>query len=456
MQKAWPDVLESRLDGFCHYGFLLLLIWPPLAFGAVHPWAFATLEIHIALLVIAWMLRAVISRQPLLTTAWTGTKMVLWCTRLSLLCFIAILALQLLPLSPDLLYHLSRPTYDIYHLFHPNWPHTPVPLSLHPYATTLGLMKAFAYMGLFAFTIDHLRTQRHIRQAIWVITLTAAIVALLGICQHFAGLSAIYGWRDASYAHFFGPFLNRNHFAAYQVMAILMGLGLWVTLSHRQRHPLTRKAPAATQLAKPFAESPFLWCLLFALAIMTGALGLTLSRGGVLSFFVGLSLFTLLHRQSRKRRGFYTHTHIRIHDHGSLVWVFVGLALMSFWLGLGPLIERFWQSFSGDAALAWGDRSLVYTATWAMAKDFPIFGVGLGAFPVIFPRYQPAAVTLHYLQAHSDILQLLAETGIVGLLACLGTGLGRFRQALLPWPPSSYILVWISASASLRTLYFSP
>lgn len=429
-QATWPEVLEHCLGGFCHYGFLFLLIWPPFAFGAVHPWAFAALEIHIALLVMAWMLRAVAGRQPLLSTSWPKTRLLPWCTRLSLLFFIATLALQLLPISPNLLYDLSRPTYDLYHSFHPNWPHVPVTLSLHPYATHLGLMKALAYLGLFAFAIDHLRTEHLIRQAIGVITLTAAAAALIGICQHFAGLSAIYGWRDASYAHFFGPFLNRNHFAAYQTMAILTGLALWLALSNRNRQPCSRDTPAAANLAAPFAEPQFisLALLLFALALMTGALALTLSRGGVLSFFAGLSLFTLLHRQSRKRRG--------RHAHWRLVWIFVGLGLMSLWLGLGPLIERFWQSFSGHTEPGWGDRRAVYAATWAMVKDFPVFGIGLGAFPVIFPRYQPDAVTLRYLQAHSDILQLLAEMGTVGLLTCLGAGSGLVVGMVNAWRQS--------------------
>ncbi len=107
MHAAWSEVLERRLEGFCHYGFLFILIWPPFVFGAVHPWAFAALEIHIALLIIAWMLRAVISRQ----LPWLGARPVpriaSWCTRLSLLCLLTLLALQLLPVSPTLLYYLS-------------------------------------------------------------------------------------------------------------------------------------------------------------------------------------------------------------------------------------------------------------------------------------------------------------------------------------------------------------
>lgn len=333
-----------------------------------------------------------------------------------------LLFLQLLPMPPDLLYHLSRSTHDIYRLFHPDWPHAPVMLSLHPYASTLGLMKVLAYVALFAFAVAHLRTQRHIRQALWVITLTAAVTALLGICQHFAGLSAIYGWRDASYAHFFGTFLNRNHFAAYQGMAILIGLGLLVTSSPRMR----RKEPR--------------FLLGFALATMTGALCLTLSRGGVLSFVAGLGLFCFLYRRSRKHRGM------------RLTWVFAGLVLMSVWLSLNPLIERFGQSFNEQTTAAWGDRGAVYAATWAMVTDFPVFGVGLGAFPVMFPRYQPATITLRYLQAHSDVLQLLVETGAVGFLACAAMAFGLVASIVKPWRQSHHEMAFGMVPAGLAAM----
>lgn len=394
---------------------------PPFAFGAVHPWAFAGAEIHIALLVILWMFRLLVSGQPLMTRPSTRHRSATWYTLLPLLCFMALLSVQLLPMSPDLLYYLSRSTYDLYRLFHPNWPHTPVMLSLNPYASTLGLMKALAYIGLFAFAVDHLRTERHIRQAIWTIILTAAITALLGICQHFAGLSAIYGWRDASYAHFFGPFINRNHFAAYQSSAILIGFGLLVTDMLRKQYQETRL---------------LIW---FALATMTGALCLTLSRAGVLSFLAGLILFGLLHRRHRKRSG------------RSWLWVLGGLALMCVWLGLGPLVERFSQSFSGETA-TWGDRGAIYAAAWTMFKAFPIFGIGLGAFPAIFPRYQPEVITLRYLQAHSDVLQLLVETGLVGLIACATTAFGLVASMVKPWRQSHCELTFGIVPAGLAAI----
>src|SRR2546427_5400881 len=50
-----------------------------------------------------------------------------------------------------------------------------------------------------------------------------------------------------------------------------------------------------------------------------------------------------------------------------------------------------------------------------MLGEFALFGVGLGSWPELFPRYQtPPWSSLFYREAHNDYLELLAETGLVG------------------------------------------
>jgi hypothetical protein len=51
------------LDAWVRYGLILLLIWTPLAFGAVHAWAVALLEVHVFLLVAAWMGQHLLGRR---------------------------------------------------------------------------------------------------------------------------------------------------------------------------------------------------------------------------------------------------------------------------------------------------------------------------------------------------------------------------------------------------------
>ena len=67
----------------------------------------------------------------------------------------------------------------------------------------------------------------------------------------------------------------------------------------------------------------------------------------------------------------------------------------------------------------------LWRRTVAMSAEHPLLGVGPGNWPVAFPRYaEPGAMRDGVLtatraprQAHDDLLERLAETGIPGLLA---------------------------------------
>src|SRR5688572_14060299 len=118
------------LDRTIRYGLILLLIWTPLAFGSVHAWAYALLEVHAFLLVAAWMGQRLIAQlQP--TRTMQGPSAFVWTPLvLPLMLFGTLLLFQLLPLTSGVLTWLSPATADLYHLFRPGWPKTHVPLSL--------------------------------------------------------------------------------------------------------------------------------------------------------------------------------------------------------------------------------------------------------------------------------------------------------------------------------------
>ncbi len=51
-----------------------------------------------------------------------------------------------------------------------------------------------------------------------------------------------------------------------------------------------------------------------------------------------------------------------------------------------------------------------------MVEDFPAMGMGLRTWPELFTRYRARPWSeLYFSEAHNDYLQLIAETGIVGL-----------------------------------------
>jgi O-antigen ligase len=62
-------------------------------------------------------------------------------------------------------------------------------------------------------------------------------------------------------------------------------------------------------------------------------------------------------------------------------------------------------------------RQQTFDATWQATKVFWPVGSGLGSFAAVYPRFQPAEMGNDYVEhAHSDYVQLLMETGVLGLL----------------------------------------
>jgi tetratricopeptide (TPR) repeat protein len=96
----------------------------------------------------------------------------------------------------------------------------------------------------------------------------------------------------------------------------------------------------------------------------------------------------------------------------------------------GVLDQRIQQTVSG---VKMEERLMLWRNSLEILRDFPIFGVGLGCWPEIFPKYRSAPWGEGYFrEAHNDYAQFAVETGVVGfaLLLWLIVGAGlRFRGA---------------------------
>ena len=73
--------------------------------------------------------------------------------------------------------------------------------------------------------------------------------------------------------------------------------------------------------------------------------------------------------------------------------------------------------------LSLSGRPILWQSVIEMWGDFPLFGIGAGAFEWAYPMYKSDAVTpLRVFTAHSGYLHLAVETGLIGVV--LGAGLG--------------------------------
>lgn len=82
------------------------------------------------------------------------------------------------------------------------------------------------------------------------------------------------------------------------------------------------------------------------------------------------------------------------------------------WIGTQPLSARL-RAAGADAGYRW----LQSVTSIPMIADFPVLGVGLGAYGDVYYRYQPLALKPgkdRYNHAHNDLLQFVIEVGLAG------------------------------------------
>ncbi|HVN87116.1 MAG TPA: hypothetical protein VMW17_19975 [Candidatus Binatia bacterium] len=109
-----------RCDAVVHAGMVALLIFTPLAFGAVHPGPLVILQLAVAGLVVVWALKVVRCG----STSEANERLRGW--RWPLIAFGAVAVGQLFPLPPFLLRLLSPHTEAIYRTNLDGWPaHAP-------------------------------------------------------------------------------------------------------------------------------------------------------------------------------------------------------------------------------------------------------------------------------------------------------------------------------------------
>ena len=192
-----------------------------------------------------------------------------------------------------------------------------------------------------------------------------------------------------------GSYPNRNHFAGLLEMALPLAVGYSVSVLNRSGR---RGAVAMTDVVKalvPLAVS----LLLFSAVLLSN------SKGGAVACLLSLFFMAALWLG----RGLPA----------SGRWPFLALLtllLLIVFIFLTPssLVERF-----GAAATAQDSegRVPIWKDTLHLIADYPLFGVGFGAFFPAFLRYQVAGLGFAWTHTHNDYLQLLSELGIVGFVA---------------------------------------
>jgi O-antigen ligase len=326
-------------------GLLFLFAFSVLAFGAVEVWSESVLEIGASLLLISWAVLAYRDKQS---------------------------AIHWSPLNWPLLGVIAVGIAQL--VF--RW-------TVNPFLTRVDLLKLVAYFMVFFLVAQAFRQRADLVKLAWFLLILGFSVALLGIIQHFTSEGTLYWFRQLPEGgDVFGPYVNRNHFAGFIELVAPVGLALLVFRGvHRDLFPMVG--------------------LLTIVPI--GALILSSSRGGIVSFAFEVGVLVLL---ARTRRGSERSQFVAIGV--------VGLAavVLIVWLGAGTAVERLSKTRVSDVTLT--RRASMFRGAEHVFFDNPIKGAGLGTTVSVYPRYETIYDGLIVDHVHNDYIEALAETGIVG------------------------------------------
>ncbi|MGZ7030333.1 MAG: O-antigen ligase family protein [Thermoanaerobaculia bacterium] len=365
---------------------LLFLAGIPFPYGAVTP--AGALILHLSSFAIGALTFLSMPRKPRI-----GATVV----PLTALFLLAILgAFQLMPLSMSTLRSIAPLSAKVYSdanetlaLFGRK-PATPK-ISIAPWDTKITILLTLAYAVVFASAVILCNTRKRRRIATAFFLASAAIHVLYSAATTNAG------------NRLHGTYINANHFAGYLEIALAFAFGLvWRELlfSRERGAAVSDIGERFEKRALPLAGPILLW------AVLAAGIGLTRSRGGILSAALGTIVLLTIAPFHQARSGRRRRMAI-----GLMVAVFAGILFVGFAVGQAPLL-RFLTSdpreVSSDERVAMWRASL---AAWHLS---PTFGAGLGAFREAFRRTHPASVEGLVEQAHNDFLQMLVTGGWVG------------------------------------------
>lgn len=96
----------------------------------------------------------------------------------------------------------------------------------------------------------------------------------------------------------------------------------------------------------------------------------------------------------------------------------LALALILFFLLPTPVKDRF-RSIIDPHDPSNRDRFFMVYTGLHIARDYPVTGVGANNVPFVYPKYMHPDAEHPNLHLHNNFLQILAERGVIGLLALL-------------------------------------
>lgn len=273
-------------------------------------------------------------------------------------------------------------------------------------------------LGLVSFTLLGRAIGRDER----LVTRFGAGLVLLGVAEALFGIANRNGPSTGIGPKLYylgsatGTFINRGHYGAFLVLALAAAWGLAAGLfpleheevARHRRHRLRSSQPPSLLVAAG-DRIPRLGLL----ALGAGGIGVAIvasqSRGPILGFGVAAAVVGLW---AWRRRGEVFHLGIGV----GLPLVCGALSVLGF--GLRGAFGRFASLLdTGDTSLT--SRLGVWREGLLAFAESPWLGGGVGSWRLVRGLHETSAHLYDFQHAHNEVIERLAEQGVVGAGACL-------------------------------------
>lgn len=301
-----------------------------------------------------------------------------------------------------------------------NWPVLLFLLALL-LSTAFGISRRWSSYELYWFIPNILifyvltkADQKQHQQIILAMIAAASIISIYGILQYFFGFryALQYLARVGSRPHLeellkqkrvLATFVSPNILASYLMMMLFVGIGLLI-------NSLQRKG-LSFWLAGSIA-------LMIIVLLLTRALGAILISILSLFLFLFLIAYYLMDKFKDKK---ITEWAILIIIAGLIIFVSTSIPFLK------QRLVQFFNFSNPQNSIV--QRLYYWKTSIDVIRDYPWTGIGWRNLPGLYESYKPAQANISHF-SHNVFLQIMAETGILGLLGFLGIVLTFLRNGL--------------------------
>ncbi len=350
------------------------------------------------------------------------------------------LAVQLVPLPVYMVHMLNPKLVTLYEKFAPErLSLMKIPLSLNAYSMWTETGKALSYVFIFLISLELFRDKNALKRFGFFVVGIGVCLSLVGLIFYRLSPHKVYGIFQFEQAASFTPYLNKNHFPNYLIMTLSMTAALMCLTIDRSAFSKASKFRSKLIWFSSREATPFL-VLLGCFVIQLVAFFIPASRGGLLGLSAAIGMFGVL-------------LLLKFQKKASVIVLISGLVfLLIFGVNQSkPLLYKFkllHQTQKADDAVQF--RWSNWKDATRMFLDFPISGIGIGGYYILFPYYKSlpeASYTsqTNFYHAENEFLEGLVEQGVIGLSLMFLLGISIYLSFYKMWiKTTSKTIHWLS------------